>query len=335
MVVSMPLEIGLIGATAIAERAMLRPSARHPDTVVQAVAASDSARAREYAARHGISTVHRDYAELLQDSRLNLVYISLHNAAHWRWAALAASAGKHVMVEKPLCLGVDELAAISAAADGVHVIEAVATAGHEWQAAVRAAIADGRHGALCSMRSEFRFAELDGTRGYRSRPELGGGIFFDTASYWLQAVQATIGLAGAIGEGRSAFDGPNRVDTTFHGSLTWPDGKTSTLDCSFGGRHVAEHEFVFERAVLRLRRALLPMAGAVPVNLMVRRDDGERTVVSFPVVGYYDRQFDRMRQLVLDGGDAWGAELSSAGDRVRVMAAIHHDAHSRYLRENR
>src|SRR5687768_15739240 len=116
----MSLEIGLIGATALAERTLLQQGVG-----ITAVAASDPVRAKEYANRHGIPVVHDSYAALLADPAIDAVYISEHNAAHHRWAVRAAVAGKHVIVEKPLCLTADEVDELAFAAADVKVFEAV------------------------------------------------------------------------------------------------------------------------------------------------------------------------------------------------------------------
>ena len=314
----MPLDIGLIGATGIAEKAILRASAAFDDVTVQAVAASDPARAKEYASRHGIERVHDTYADLVAEPAVNTVYVSLHNSAHREWVVAAAEAGKHVIVEKPLCLSAAEAAEIRRAAVGVQVIEAVPTIGHPWQAAVREM--GSRFGPLIRIRTEIRFG-VPAPGSYRERPELGGGIFLDSASYWLQAVQATVGLAGAIGSGRSAFDGPNGVDRSFDAVLTWP-GRTAELHCEVGDKHVATHEFTFAEATVKIRNFLLPTAGAVPLNLVIRHADGGATVEAFPPIGYYARQLARVRDIVASGG----GELNAAIDRITLMAALHRQA---------
>jgi predicted dehydrogenase len=316
----MPLDIGLIGATGIAEKAILRPSVAFDDVTVRAVAASDPVRAKEFAGRHGIGRVHDTYAELVADPAVNTVYVSLHNSAHREWVVAAAEAGKHVIVEKPLCLSAAEAAEIAAAAQDVQVIEAVPTIGHPWQAAAREMVQSARFGPLIRIRTEIRFG-VPAPGSYRERPELGGGIFLDSAGYWLQAVQATVGLAGAVGTGRAAFDGPNGVDRSFDALLTWP-GFTAELHCEVGDKHVATHEFTFAEATVKIRNFLLPAVGVLPLNLAIRRADGGTTVEAFPPIGYYDRQLARVRDIVASGD----GELAAAIDRTTLMAALHRQA---------
>ncbi|MDX6259098.1 MAG: dTDP-3,4-didehydro-2,6-dideoxy-alpha-D-glucose 3-reductase [Kribbellaceae bacterium] len=309
----MPLEIGLIGATGIAERTLLSQGAG-----VRAVAASDPVRAKEYANRHEIPVVHDSYSALLADPAIDAVYISLHNSAHHRWAVRAAVAGKHVIVEKPLCLTADELAELSFAATDVKIFEAVATADHPWQQTVHDFIHDETHGPLLTAHTSVRFA-VPAPGGYRDRPELGGGIFFDAASYWLQAVQATIGLEPASVDGRSDFDGPNGVDRSFEASLRWATGVEATLTADVGEQHISDHVFTFERATVKLRNFLRPVAGAVPLNLIVTPTDGDRQVIGFPAVSYYERQLTRILDSTTD-------DLAAATPRIRLMDEIYSDA---------
>lgn len=287
-------EIGLIGATGIAERAILRPAGARADVRVRAVAASDPVRAKEFASRHEIPVVHNDYQSLLADPEIDTVYISLHNSAHHRWAVRAAVAGKRVIVEKPLCLSDGEVAELAFAAEEAQVFEAVATIGHPWQDTVRGFVHDENYGALRTVETRLTFA-VPTPGGYRDHPELGGGIFYDSASYWLQALQATVGLDEPLEvSGSSAFDGPNGVDYEFRATISWPSGTAAVLDCTFGDQHVADHIFTFDQAVIKARNFLRPMAGPLPVNLVILTTTGPRKVISFPATSYYESQLARI-----------------------------------------
>lgn len=322
----MPYEVGLIGATAIAVRAIVEPSRRNPAFRVAAVAASDPVRAAQYARTHGVERVHADYPALLADPGVDVVYVSLHNSAHHPWAAAAARAGKHVVVEKPICLSTGELADVrqAARATGVTVVEAVPTAGHPWQHAVRSMVAERPYGALRSVRTTMRFA-APRPGGYRDRVELGGGIFLDTASYWLQALQAVVGLRSARGTGTSAFDGPNGVDRQFLATLLLTGDVTAVLDAQVGDPHIAEHHFTFDTATVKARHVLRPTAGSLPLNLVIQPTTGGRLVQSFPAVSYYDRQLSRLAELLADGSAAEVA-AEECDERVALMAAVYQSA---------
>src|SRR5688572_14008500 len=45
-----------------------------------------------------------DYRRLLDDSAIDVILVALPNALHAEVALAALSAGKHVVIEKPLCL---------------------------------------------------------------------------------------------------------------------------------------------------------------------------------------------------------------------------------------
>ncbi|MDT3397327.1 Gfo/Idh/MocA family oxidoreductase [Streptomyces sp. B1866] len=329
---------GLVGATGIAERAVLAPAARRDDVLVRAVAASSPERAEAFRARHGLAVAHASYEALLADDRVDAVYVSVHNSAHARWAVAAARAGKHVVVEKPLCLGRREAhAVLRAAADsGVHAVEAVMTADHPWQEAVRALLADGGLGEPREVVTHLVFDLPPGT-GYRFRPELGGGALFDTASYWLQALQATVGLDGAVASGRADFDGPGGVDTTFTARLDWPSGLAATLHAGLCGPHRADHEYVLTAGRVRVRGVLRPAAGPFPVNVTVLPDGGPRRVLSFPAAdcaagppaAYYDTRLAALLRL-LDSPPGDHAGTALAARRIALMEDAYRDAYDRW-----
>ena len=90
---------------------------------VIAVASPTDGHAEALARRHGIATATQDYRELLANPDLELVALAVPNDLHCEITLEAAAAGKHVMVEKPLALTLDECDQMIAAcrAAGVHL----------------------------------------------------------------------------------------------------------------------------------------------------------------------------------------------------------------------
>jgi 1,5-anhydro-D-fructose reductase (1,5-anhydro-D-mannitol-forming) len=85
-----------------------------------AVVSRDRKRAEAFAKQHGAKRAYTDYAELLRDPDVRIVYISTPNALHAEQAIAAARAGRHALCEKPLALS---------AADARRVVDAFEAAG--------------------------------------------------------------------------------------------------------------------------------------------------------------------------------------------------------------
>ena len=94
---------------------LLRNMTALPDAQVVAVADLDRRRLAEEAGRSLWTTV--DYRELLDSPAIDAVVISTPAALHARMAGEALEAGKHVLVEKPLAMTVEEGARLVELAD--------------------------------------------------------------------------------------------------------------------------------------------------------------------------------------------------------------------------
>jgi predicted dehydrogenase len=79
-----------------------------PDAEVIAVCSRTEARARDFAQRHGISRWTTDLDAALTLPECDVVDICIPNDLHARAAVAAASAGKHVIVEKPLAVTLEQ-----------------------------------------------------------------------------------------------------------------------------------------------------------------------------------------------------------------------------------
>jgi Oxidoreductase family, NAD-binding Rossmann fold len=119
------VRIGILGAARIAPLAIINPARENDEVVVHAVAARGVARARAFAAKHGIARVH-ELRIVGCGSRLGCCVHSLPNGLHGRWIRTALDAGKHVLCEKPFTANAAEayeIAKLAAESDRV-VMEA-------------------------------------------------------------------------------------------------------------------------------------------------------------------------------------------------------------------
>ncbi|MFH1741718.1 MAG: Gfo/Idh/MocA family oxidoreductase [bacterium] len=101
------VHVGLIGSGFISEiHAQAFTGLRGASLL--AVASPTEGNARAFAEKHGIPHSFTDYRKILDLDELDLVVLGLPNDLHCQAVLDAASAGKHVVCEKPLCMNLGE-----------------------------------------------------------------------------------------------------------------------------------------------------------------------------------------------------------------------------------
>lgn len=99
--------VGLIGSgfiSAIHADALKRCAAAE----IIAVASPSKGNAESFAQKHAISHHFTDYRKLLELDEIDLVVVGIPNDLHCECTLQAAAAGKHIVMEKPMCLDMAE-----------------------------------------------------------------------------------------------------------------------------------------------------------------------------------------------------------------------------------
>ena len=110
------LGVALIGAGGLARWAHLPVLKQIPGAKMRAVHSASGARGKGYALRWGADYCTTDLEEVWRDPEVKVVIITSRNQHHARQTVEALKAGKHVFVEKPMALTVEECRAIRKAA---------------------------------------------------------------------------------------------------------------------------------------------------------------------------------------------------------------------------
>ncbi len=160
-----PLKVGLIGTGSIS-RLHLPAFVRFPEKVqMTAVCDIREEAAGEFAKRAGVDAVYTDAAEMLKKADIEAVDICAIHDQHAPLAIAAAEAGKHVLLEKPTAVSLQECRDILAATDraGVTFMVAQQLRYLPSYARVRQLIQEGELGGVWSVRSD------NWTPAFRSR----------------------------------------------------------------------------------------------------------------------------------------------------------------------
>jgi len=101
------IKIAVIGAGSISEM-HFESYKNNNDVEIYAVCDLNEQRAQEKAQKYGAQKYYKNYEDLLADSKVDAVSICTWNNSHAEISIAALNAGKHVLVEKPLCKTVEE-----------------------------------------------------------------------------------------------------------------------------------------------------------------------------------------------------------------------------------
>lgn len=191
--------MGLVGPGFIA--------AHHIDAVrrlgfvdVVGVAGSGESSARAAAQRMGVARAYASYEELIADPAVQVVHNTTPNHMHYPVSLAALSAGKHVISDKPLAIGVVEAKALVQAARAAGVVNAVTFnyRGNPLVQEMRARVRAGEVGALQFIHGQYLQDWMTDERVYswRSDPAKGGesSALADIGSHWCDLAQYVSGL---------------------------------------------------------------------------------------------------------------------------------------------
>ena len=217
------------------------------DSRVQLVAAADpraEARARFESDFGG--KAYETVEALCADSNVEIVYIATPHQHHAAHARLAAASGKHMLVEKPIALTLEDAQAMAAAASraGVHLIVGHS---HSFDAPIlktRALIESGAFGAV-RMITALNYTDFL----YRPRrPEeldtgQGGGALFNQAPHQIDIVRLLGGgRVKSVRAQTGSWDRARPTEGAYAALLTFEDGAFASLTYS-GYGHFDSDEF--------------------------------------------------------------------------------------------
>ncbi|GFF38572.1 NAD binding Rossmann fold oxidoreductase, putative, partial [Aspergillus udagawae] len=93
------LKLGVISTAQINPAAIIHPAESHPSVILHGIASRDLSTAQKHQRKYRFAKAYGSYQDLLDDSDVDIVYISTPNAL---------KAGKHVLCEKPFTSNADE-----------------------------------------------------------------------------------------------------------------------------------------------------------------------------------------------------------------------------------
>ena len=215
------------------------PAIRKSRNGVNRVLGSRSPRdATDLKERHHVEQIVEGYQAVLDDPKVDVVYIPLPNHLHAQWTIRALNAGKHVLCEKPFACNereAREMAAAARANDRI-LMEALMYRFHPRNQQIKQRVDQGDIGRPMLVHAAFTFHMDDATlaRGdnVRLSPETGGGALLDVGCYAVGTARWLMGREPVAVQGMAARQ-ENGVDLLFSGLLDFGGHAHSSFEAGF------------------------------------------------------------------------------------------------------
>ncbi len=210
-------------------------------------ASRDARKANAYTRQYGGVGAYGDYASAIADPAVDAVVVAVPPRFHLDLTLQALAAGKHVLVEKPAFLTMDDYRTVLAARDRVGRVVLVGENDHYKPLAgvLRRLLAEGAIGEMVFAHFTTIAKRLKTADDWRNDEAMAGGdAFFEEGIHWLH-------LAGSLGPRITRIDGYRPA-----ASRTGPDRRVKSMMVAFRYDNDAVGSLYYSREIPSLFRGL-------------------------------------------------------------------------------
>jgi len=262
------VRFGILGCANIA-RKNSRAISMSPNSLIHAIGSRSLEKAAAFVSANNLSPevkLYGSYDEVLDDPSVDAVHIPLPTSLHLEWALKSAKKKKHILLEKPPALSVQELDIIIEACNtnGVQLMDGTMWMHHPRTHKMKQLLGNpDLFGNLNSVHSNFTFSvPADFLKNdIRVKPDMDAlGALGDAGWYCIRAIlwandyqmpQSVTALPGYVVNDAG-------VILACGATFLWQDGRVATFSCSFLSDMSMDLIVNGSRGVLRLHDFVIP-----------------------------------------------------------------------------
>jgi predicted dehydrogenase len=306
-----------------------------PNVKLYAAASRDLNRAQNFAKEYGFDVAYGSYEELVNDPKVDAVYIATPHSFHRDHALLCLNHKKAVLCEKAFAMNKNEAEEMVECAkeNNTFLMEAFWTMFQpSFQKAMKI-IESGKLGKLKILRSDFAFNAPFNEDKRLYNTKLGGGSLLDIGIYPVFAALTSLGVPEIIKT--FANFSPTGSEESINIIFKYKNGDMANLTSSFAAHSPIQTEYFCEKGHLTLNPRWF-----TPTDITIWKEGGEVTKINSvhkEGSGYHYEAAHVME--CLDAGKiesdkmTWQLSLDMMGilDRIRIDAGIFFPDHDKKL----
>ena len=248
------IKFGIIGCSEIANSSTIPAILESKNAQIVMIGSRSQNKAKKFAEKFHCKDFGT-YEEVLENDKVDAVYISVPVGVHKKWAIKAAKAGKHILCEKSLSSSyLDSVKMIQEAKKNkVRIMEGFMFRFHPSHKKIKELINSGKIGEVYSFFGRYGFPNPS-KDNIRFKKDLGGGILNDAGCYPICASRIIFGKEPIGVMCQSTLD-KNGVDikTVIH--LKYSDTQFAQMITGYGLSYHSSYSLWGTKGFLRLTRS--------------------------------------------------------------------------------
>jgi len=203
------------------------------NTVIYAIASRNEERAKNFADKYGINKTYNTFEGLVNDPKIDAIYVATPHTFHFELTTLALSAGKHVLCEKPITVNYQQAQKLFTLAKQkkVFIMEALWTRFLPIYKVIRSWIDENKIGEIKLLTSSFGYAFKRDLSDRKFNHSLAGGGLLDLGIYSI-AISQWVLRKNPISFSASGYLGETNVDEMLAVNLDYGNGVISQFSCN-------------------------------------------------------------------------------------------------------
>jgi dTDP-3,4-didehydro-2,6-dideoxy-alpha-D-glucose 3-reductase len=236
--------------------------------------------------------IFEGYQTMIKSDEIDVVYLPLPPALHFKWTKMALKAGKNAFVEKPFstCLADTQALLKIAAEKNLAVHENYMFIFHNQLQAVNDYIIAGKIGKVRSYRVCFGFPRR-AANDFRYNKALGGGALLDAGGYCMKYASYLLGDSARLVCANAYHE--DEIEVDIFGSATMVNDEGTVVQLAFGmdNDYKCELEAWGSTGTLTTERVLTAPDGLEP-DMMVKHNQ-EFATAKLPADNAFEKSIHR------------------------------------------
>ena len=308
---------GVIAAGGIADRRTIPGMMLADNAELIAVMEINMELAEKIRAKYNAKRAYDNVDALLADPEIDAVYIASPVNYHKDQAIAAARAKKHILIEKPICMTVEDGEEVLRICkeEGVKIATGLMMRYHAYHQVMKQFVDEGKLGQLTSIRGQFTCWYPDIPGAWRQiKSESGGGALVDLGVHAIDLIQYIAGSKAKVVAGMSDTKVFNyEVDDQASTLMELENGAYAYVDVNFNipdAAAICRLEFYGTRGSMRAEGTLSQVEGGTLTVLLSdeagydaqqNRNDVEPVEVNVEFGNMYTKEIESFGRSILDG----------------------------------